>query len=71
MTSGAKTVDPRSNLIGKHYWGLKRAIQCFFEFFLAIILLELIAIVCEKNRHFPKKLPLVTSGDLNINLNLK
>ena len=48
MTSGAKTVDLTSNLIEKRYWGMKRAIQCFFEFFLAIILLELIAIVCEE-----------------------
>ena len=30
MTSGAKTVDLRSNRIEKRYWGIKRAIQCLF-----------------------------------------
>ena len=30
MTSGAKTIDLRSNLREKRYRGMKRAIQCFF-----------------------------------------
>ena len=47
--SWAKTVDLRSNMIKKRYWGMKRAIQCFFEFFLDMIRLELLAIVCEKS----------------------
>ena len=45
--------------------------NAFFEFFLAIILLEMIANVCEKNSHFLEIWPLVTSGDLNIDLTWK
>ena len=45
MTSGAKTTDLRLNLIEKRYRDMKKASQCFFEFFLAIILLKVIAIV--------------------------
>ena len=64
MTSGAKTIDLRSNLIEKRYGGMKDALQRFFESFLAI--LEIIALVCEKSRYFLKIWPLVTSGDLSI-----
>ena len=49
MTSGAKIIGLRSNLIEKLYRGMKRVLQCFFEFFLAIILLEIIMIVCGKS----------------------
>ena len=70
MTSEAKTVDSRSNLIGKRCWYMKRAMQCFFLFFLAIILLELsdsfkkikIAVLSSKFDF------LVTYVDLNIDL---
>ena len=49
MTSGAKTIDLRPNLIAKRNWDMRRASKCFFfEFFLTIILLEILAIVCEK-----------------------
>ena len=43
MISGAETIDPRPNRI-------KSYLQCFFflEFFLSIILLDIIMIVCEK-----------------------
>ena len=37
VTSRAKTVDLGSNLINKYSWGMKRAIRCIFEFFLAVI----------------------------------
>ena len=49
MTSGAKIIDIRSNLSEKCYRGMKRATQYFFfEFLLAIILIEIIANICEK-----------------------
>ena len=39
----------------KSFRGMRRPPQCFFfEFFIAIILLEIIAIVCEKNCYFLK-----------------
>ena len=47
MTSGAKTADRRLNLMEKRYRGMKKSLQCFFEFFPAIIPLEIMAIVCE------------------------
>ena len=31
MTSGANTIDLRSNLSEKRYCGMKRATQCFFR----------------------------------------
>ena len=63
MNSEAKIIDLRSNLIKKASgaWGVLP--NAFFEFFLAIILLEIIAIVCEKIAIFSKFdlwLPLVT-----------
>ena len=45
MKSGAKTIDLSSNLIWKCYRDMRRAPQYFFDFFLAIILFETIAIV--------------------------
>ena len=47
-TSGATTIESRSNLIEKSYRSMKRTPQSFFESFLAIILLEIITIVCKK-----------------------
>ena len=55
MTAGAKTIDLRSNLMGKRYRGMRRAPQCFFSsFVLAIVLLEIKAIVCEEIAIFSK-----------------
>ena len=61
MTSGAKTIGLRSNLTKNvnGAWGELLNVF-FFEFFLAITLLEIIAIVCEKI-NFLKNWPLVTS----------
>ena len=53
MTSGAKTFELRSNLIEKRYRGVQRAPTTFI-FFFEIILLEMIAIVCEKIAVFSK-----------------
>ena len=48
MTSGAKTIKLRLSLIEERYRGMKRAPERFlYEFFQAIILLEIIAIICE------------------------
>ena len=60
MTSGAKVVDLRSNAIEKNYWGMKRAIR-YFLFFLAIVLLELMPIICKKKSPFSQNLAF---GDL-------
>ena len=60
MGSGAKPTDLRSNMIEKRYRGIRRAPHFFFEFFLAIILFEIIAIVCEKIVFFPN----LAFGDL-------
>ena len=49
MNSGAKTIDLRSNVVAKRYWGMRRAPQYFFEFFLGITLWEKMAIVCQKS----------------------
>ena len=47
MTFGAKTINLRPHLIEKNVTGHEEGSQMiFFEFFLAIILLEIIAIVC-------------------------
>ena len=54
MTSGAKPNDLMSNLIQKRYRGIKTALQYFFEFFLGIILLEIIGIACQKIAIFSK-----------------
>ena len=55
MTSGAKTVDLRLNLIEEPFRDIKRALQrFFFKFFLAVILLEKIEIVGEKVNIFSK-----------------
>ena len=68
MTSGAKTVDIRSNLIEKLYRGTKRTLQCFFFLVLPNYdTLEIIAIVCEKH-YFLQIWPSVTSDGLNIDL---
>ena len=48
MTSGAKPIDIRLNLIEKRYRGMKRAPNAFLEFFLVLILLKVIANVCIK-----------------------
>ena len=64
MTPGAITIDLSSNLIAKCYRGMRRAPKCFFQFFLAIVLSEIIAIVCEKVAIFSKVdlwWPLMTS----------
>ena len=58
MTSGTKTVDLRSNLIENAIGAWKEISNVFFLFFLAIILWELIAIVCKN----------LTVGDLNIDM---
>ena len=47
MTSGAKTVDLRSNLIEEHYGGMEEALQRFLGSFIHI--LEILALVCEKS----------------------
>ena len=52
MTSAASIVTLGSYLIERRYRGMKRAPQCFFpEFVLAVILLDIMAIVCGKNRY--------------------
>ena len=68
MTSGAKLLTLWSNVIEKHYRGMRRAPQCSFEFFLAYIPLEVRTIICEKNRYFLKIWPLMTSRDFNMDL---
>ena len=61
MTSGANPIDLISDLIEKRCRGLRQTRQCFFfEMFLAIIFLEIIAIVCEKKSLFSQNL---TFGD--------
>ena len=51
----SKDCWPQIKCDQKHYRGIKRALQCFsFEFFLPIILLEIIAIVCPKISIFSK-----------------
>ena len=47
MTTGAKTIDLRSNLIEKLSTGMKEALQRFFELYLVI--LEIKALVREKS----------------------
>ena len=54
MNSEAKIIDLRSNLIKKVSGAWGDLPNAFFEFFLAIILLEIIAIVCEKIAIFSK-----------------
>ena len=49
----------------KRCCGMKSA---FFEFFLVLILLEIISIACEKTNYFLKIWPSLTFGDLNIDL---
>ena len=60
MTSGAKTIDLWSNLIRKIIGAWGELPNAFFEFLLAIILLDIITIVCEKSL-FSRNL---TLGDL-------
>ena len=68
MTSGAKIIDIRSNLIEERSRGIRRASQhFFFELFLAIKLLRYGGCL-RKNYYFIEIWPLVISGDLNINL---
>ena len=68
MTSGAKTIDLRSNLSEKRYWGLKRATRCFFRIPPSYHTFRDNRECLRKNRDFLKIWPLVTSGDLNIDL---
>ena len=68
---GVKSIDLRSNLIENVTGAWRELSNAFLEFFLAIILLEIIANVCEKNSHFLEIWPLVTSCDLNIDLTWK
>ena len=68
MTSGAKTIDLRSNLSEKRYRGNKRATQCFFRIPPSYHTFRDICECLRKNRDFLKIWPLVTSGDLNIDL---
>ena len=45
-----RTIELRSNLIEKRYWGMnEQTYQMIFLFLLAIILLEILANVCEKS----------------------
>ena len=44
VTSGAK-IDDRLSLIEERYRGMKRALQCLFDFFLASMLLEKIGLL--------------------------
>ena len=61
MTSGAKTID-LGQIWSKIVTGTEESSPMFFfEFFQAIIVLEITAIVCKKNRHFLEIWPLVTS----------
>ena len=52
--SGAKAFDLRLNLIEKRYRSMKEPPNAFSEFFLAIMLLEIIALVLEKIVTFSK-----------------
>ena len=61
MTSGVKNIDLRSNLIENVTGAWRELSNAFLEFFLAIILLEIIANVCEKKQPFSRNL---TFGDL-------
>ena len=64
VTSGALTIDLSSDLTKKRYWGSSRAIDCFFGFFLAIIVSEIMTDIPERNpdfRNFDIWWPLVTS----------
>ena len=71
MTSGAKTIDLRSNLSEKRYWGLKRATRCFFRIPPSCHTFWDICECLRKNRDFLNIWPLVTSGDLNVDLGEK
>ena len=68
MTSGAKPINRRSNLIKQHYLGMKRDPHCFSKFFLAIILLEIIANV---SGFFFQNFTFVDPSDYNIDQTLK
>ena len=48
MTSGAKAIDLRPNLIDKRYWGMKRGIQVFFLIIPSYHPFGVMAILCEK-----------------------
>ena len=71
MTSGVKSIDLRSNLIEKRYRGMKRAIQCFFRILPSYHTFGDNSECLRKNSHFLEIWPLVTSGDLNIDLTWK
>ena len=71
MTSGVKSIDLRSNLIEKRYRGMKRAIQCFFRILSSYHTFGDNSECLRKNSHFLEIWPLVTSGDLNIDLTWK
>ena len=71
MTSGVKSIDLRSNLIEKRYRGMKRAIQCFFLILPSYHTFGVNSECLRKNSHFLEIWPLVTSGDLNIDLTWK
>ena len=68
MTSRAKTIEPSSNLIEKRNRDIQRAPDCLSDFSLAIILWEIIALVCEKIVIFQTDLwwPLVTSLKIDL-----
>ena len=66
MTSGAKTIDLRSNLIEKRYRVMIRASKCFFLILPSYDTFGDNSDCLRKNRCFLKVLNLVTSGDLAI-----
>ena len=70
MTSGAKTVDLRSNLFEKCSWGMEIAIQCFFYILPSYNTLGVYS-HCLRKSYFHEIWPLATSGGLNIGLTLK
>ena len=70
MTSGAKTVNLRSNLIETRYWGMERAIHCFF-ILPSYHTFGVNSYCSRKNRYFLKIWPLVMFGDLTIDLTWK
>ena len=66
MTSGAEAIDLSLNVIEILCMGMNRAPQCFFKFFLAVMLLEIIVLVFLKL--FSQNLNLLTSGGLIIGM---
>ena len=67
-TSGAKTIELRSNLIAKRCKNMKRAHHCFFQILLSYHTFGDNSVCLRKNNNLFKISPLVTSDDLNIEL---